>query len=751
MGFLFAKSKKEVPALTGMQIQTAVNVLPVPIIYGCPRLQMNVIYINGFRHQKKSSGGGKGLLTGGKGGSGETKYYASFLGALGEGTLGQIRVVFDNAAVYTPSTAPEGKVFVEFVGSETQVAWETIVDKWPNDAFDYKNTAYIAFYDFPLDSSATIPLLGFIVEGLFQGTCPLNLYTAPDSETIYFDADPAQCIHDFLTNSRYGAGFPVEYIDSTTVFTSSNGFIENVGDAALSTYCQAIGMGWSIVLNNAEPAMSYLERWCKNLVVAPVWTGSKLKFIPYADSYVGTNPGWGADAGVAKKYYQPDLTILFSFNDDDYLQAESGEDPIVVTRIDSAEVKNTVRLDYQDRYNAFNSSVAEAKDESSVELDGHRVERMGTADEFTIVAYAAAAAQMQLQRNIAIRNTYTFKLRWQWCILEPMDIIAISDSTLGLDEFVVRIRSIEEDEKGILTLSCEEFPIGSGTPVAYPREISAPSRTFETQTPAPAVNIPIIFEPTSRALIAEGQSSATIVLGACGGPGGLYDANWGGANIWLSNDNITYSDGYGTVDGPSRMGVTTAILGSFLVGLNPDNTHTLSVNVSESNAVLETVTSASAASGANACVIVEPDGTYEILTFTTATLTGPGQYSLTGLYRALYGTKACAHTSGAGFLRLDGLPTQIPLATGFIGTTIYIKLQSFNMWGQGVQPLADCIAYTYVPTGLGLGVTANTTLAQLALGNPVDLNTATTEAADLNLGGANACAPDPVAIDLGGA
>lgn len=745
MGFLFASKKKEVPAVTGLQIQTAVNVLPIPIIYGCPRIQMNVIYVNGFRAVKAKSGG-KGILTSGKGGGGGYKYFATFIGALGEGEIGQLRVIFDNQAIYTPTTAPFGKVFVEFIGSPTQNPWNGVEDTWPDDAFAYRHTAYIGFYDWPLDSSATLPFLNFIVEGLFQGTCPLNLYTAPDAEEIFFDADPAECIFDFLTNAFYGTGFPEDYIDQTTLFTSANGYDPLVGDSALSTYAQACGFGWSVVLNNTEPASSILDRWCKNLVVAPVWTGSILKFIPYWDTYFDDNPGWDVTAGIPLKYYQPDVTVLFDLTDDDFIQTNSGDDPVVVTRLDVADAKNTVRLDYHDRFNAFNSNVSEAKDESMVELFGPRVERMGTADEFTHGNYAAVASQIQLQRNISIRNTYEFKLGWQWCILDPMDIVTITDTVLELDRFPVRIRSIEEDEKGVLSIVAEEFPVGAATATAYPRQDNDPPTTFETQTPAPSVNTPIIFEPTASMLAARGEPVPTVVIGMSGGPSGVFDSNWGGAEVWLSNDNVTYVD-FGNLQGPSRQGILTASLAAY-GGTNPDNSNTLSVDVSESNSELETVTSTQAASGLSLCAIVDTAGNLELLGYTTATLTSPGNYDLTGLYRGFYNTQACSHLSGSKFCRIDFNIFEEPLPPQFIGTTLYVKLQSFNIWGQGIQDLSDCTAYSYDPNGAGQPVDSNTTIARLQAGQDVDLETQSTDAVDLNWGGSSSCSPMLVAIDL---
>jgi hypothetical protein len=121
MGFLFANAKKRnVPEVTGLQFQTAVNVVPIAIAYGSPRVPINIIYANGFRSvkQKSGSGGGKGLFgSSGKGAVTGYKYYATFIGAICEGEITNIPAMFENQNVYTPATLPAGKTIVAFNGT----------------------------------------------------------------------------------------------------------------------------------------------------------------------------------------------------------------------------------------------------------------------------------------------------------------------------------------------------------------------------------------------------------------------------------------------------------------------------------------------------------------------------------------------------------------------------------------------------------------------------------------------------------
>ena len=63
-----------------------------------------------------------------------------------------------------------------------------------------------------------------------------------------------------------------------------------------------------------------------------------------------------------------------------------------------------------------------------------------------------------MQRKAYVRNTYRFKLGWRYALLEPMDIVLLTDATLGLAGKAVRLTAIEEDDNGELTVTAEEIP-----------------------------------------------------------------------------------------------------------------------------------------------------------------------------------------------------------------------------------------------------------------------------------------------------
>ena len=186
----------------------------------------------------------------------------------------------------------------------------------------------------------------------------------------------------------------------------------------------------------------------------------------------------------------------------------------------------------------------------------------------------------------------------------------------------------------------------------------------------------------------------------CAVSGGV---NWGGCYVWLSVDNVTYSQ-TGKIVSPSRYGTLTA---SLAAGSDPDVTNTLAVDLTPSLGTLGAATHAEADSGATLCLI---DG--ELLSYSDLALTAANKYNLTYLRRGLRSTARASHANGAQFVRLDDAIFKFAYDTAITGSTVYVKFQSFNTYGRAVQNLAGVTAYTVgltvnaaapaMPTGLAV-------------------------------------------------
>jgi hypothetical protein len=347
----------------------------------------------------------------------------------------------------------------------------------------------------------------------------------------------------------------------------------------------------------------------------------------------------------------------------------------------------------------------EARDQSQIELYGVRVGTTIQAHEICDeINVGPIVAQTILQRQLYVRAHYAFKLSWEYCLLDPMDIVTINDANLGLSACPVRIVALEEDEKGLIAVTAEELTAGVSTPVLYSVASTTGSVVNRGVAAAP-VNAPLIFEPPA-ALTGGG---AQIWVGASGGANGVADPNWGGANVWLSLDDVSYSQ-IATIAQPLRQGQLTATLPA---ASGWDTTDALNVGLAESGATLSGATAAAAQQGATRSLVDS-----EILAYESATLTSANAYALTDLQRGLYGTAGAAHAVGAPFARLDQAVVAYDLPANFIGQTLFFKFQSFNLFGAGVQDLSTCEAYPFTPLGVGVGVAI---AAQLAGGVPLDL------------------------------
>jgi hypothetical protein len=507
------------------------------------------------------------------------------------------------------------------------------------------------------------------------------------------------------------------------------------GDSSYQTYCQAAGLALSPALVNQEAANSILSRWLQLTNTAAVWSGGQLKFIPYGDSSVT-----GALYAGGAVTFNPNLTPVYNLTDDDFVYTD-GDDPVQVMRTDPYAAYNFQALEIFDRSNSYAATPINAFDQNAIDLYGLVMSPTLTAHEICDAGVAMNAAQLILQRGLYIRNTYTFKLSWEYCLLEPMDLVTITDTGLGLAQAAVRITAIDEDANGLLTVTAEEFPAGTATAVAYPVQTSAGHATNRNQAPDP-VNPPLIFEPPSGLT----DGSAQVWIGLSGGSSAMADPNWGGAVVWISTNNTTYSS-IGSVTSHARQGVLTAALATASGQSSPvapfvtiDGAHTLALNMAESAGVLGSGTLNDAENGVTLCVVDS-----ELMSYETATLTGSNAYALTNIARGIYGSSPAAHSLGTRFARLDNAIFKYDLPSNYIGVQFYLKFQSFNIFGNALQSLADCTAYTYAPIGSGL---LGPVASSLAAGNNVDCGLASGTAAEYD-GFGLASDAFPNFIDLG--
>ena len=133
--------------------------------------------------------------------------------------------------------------------------------------------------------------------------------------------------------------------------------------------------------------------------------------------------------------FNPNVTPIYNLTDDDYIH-EDGKDPLEVVRSDPYATFNWQRLQINSRSYGVNYSAVpiDVWDQNAIERYGLRRASDITASEICDQRVGQVSAQLILQRGLHIRNTYAFKLSFEYCLLEPMDLVTVTDFALGPDE-----------------------------------------------------------------------------------------------------------------------------------------------------------------------------------------------------------------------------------------------------------------------------------------------------------------------------
>ncbi len=696
MGFLTPSMPNVVidtkPAFTALQMQSSTAGLPIPLLWGVIRIAPNLLWYGDFgavAHTQTTGGGGGGKGGGGGGGAVTQTTYtykAAFAFALCEGEVSAVPLCWQNKAVYDPIA---GLGFSLISGRLEQAAWSYLSINHPAETLEYSGTAMLVTPYYDMGSGSSLPNHNFEVHGSLKGTLA-------DIGNLV-DADVGLLVKDFLTNEYYGAGFPESFIDMGSLTGGA-------GTSSWSAFCRTIGVGLSPALCTQEAARDILTRWMTITNTEAVWTGSQIRFVPLFAYSLTASGGRAWTAPTA---------LVFDLSDEDYV-SDGVTDPVTLARTDTADAHNVVRIEILDRNNSYNVAVVEQRDDAHILKYGLRIMPTIQAHEITSAAMAGTVASLILQRSLIQRNIYTFNLSWEYCMLEPLDAGLLTDAWLGLDAQPVRIRSVEENDDFTLTITAEDFPQGMGSVTNYAVQTAAPT-VVSDNTPAASANAPLIFEPSAAVVGATPQ----VWIAASGGTGGMADPLWGGCEIWVSPDNVTYSK-IGTITLPAMMGFLTSALASYS-GAAPDNANTLSVDCSESGAQLASTTAAIAAAGGNECWV---DG--EIMTFASATMTGTSQYALAQLYRGMRATAIGAHGIGSKFCMLDARIFKYDIPASYIGKTLYLKFPSFNIWGKALQDMAALTPYTYLVTGAGASLQSCPIFSALLAGQIYDCGLAGT-------------------------
>lgn len=720
-------------AIKSFRAQTALYGTPIPLVYGEQRIAGNILWVENF--QAHEFGGFSGGKKGGRVALVRYTYSASVVLGLCEGpaysigtavvggsnlSLGQngkpTQLVARSPGCWklkkvkaVTGSRPEGAGFWPFrglswpttggqfwpaggvaidnfplvqgivpppdLGEGTGAYWKHAAEKFPDQAQTFPGLAYVAGKDVSLDSNASLPTFNFPVVGL----CPYFAhYGLAAGLSQITDCDPADIVTDLLTNQKHGAAWPATYL--ADLYTGANSF---------SAYCRAADIRLSYAIDHQQAAASLLAEIAKTANAALVWSGGVLKIIPYGDEALtgqatGVTYNPTVEASTAGAYLGARGTIT----DRDFQSDDAG--PVHTIRKPKADIYNAVTVEFLNRANAYAPETAEAKDAASIETGSGLVRNAPTESlhGITTAAVARATAQRLLQRQIAKAATYTFRTGWQWCLLEPMDIVLLTSPGDGLEAQPVRITSVQELENGDLEFEAEDVPIGVHTAMDYASQATLGAALDYDEAPG-ELRHPVVFEAPWTAELGE------LVLYVVGSGTG----NYGGATVLLSEDGATYRQ-----VGEVGAGIHGRLLDALPATASPDTTS--SVRVSLWNKATLPAHTADEARALRGVLYIGRGDTYELVAYSAATFLGAddtvASYRLDGyLVRGAYQTGTQAHAEGDDVaLLFDHLAVTID--PRLIGRKVYLKLLPRNVYGAGQPDVTTIAPIEWTVTGRGL-------------------------------------------------
>ena len=609
--------------------------IAIPVVFGTARIAGNMIdYIDftAIPHTTTTHSGGKG-------GGGVTSSHTTYtyevgaIFALCEGPVAGVGRVWKNKEVHGSPTALRMSVYT---GVPAQAPWPWMAGKHPERALSYPETCYVASPNLELSGSASLPSFNYEVAGRD---------IAPGKQ----DAAPISIIRGILSDAQIGVGFPLKYLADTTQFEH---------------YCAVNGIYFSPAYDSQKEAHELIAALLEAANAAPVWSQGKLKIVPYGLAEQSAH-------GVT---YTPPKAPLYDITHDDLVYTE-GETPITIRPNLTTDRYNVQPVEILNRKNDYNVEPIKATDDADISQRGIRTADSIEMHFVTEPEVATFAAQAILQRNLYIAAQYEFTLSWRHCLLDPMDVVTLTDKILGLDRHPVRILTIEEDEELNLKITAEDCPDGINSPTVYTTQ-AAQRPKMDYNVSAGSVQKPIVF-PAPPEMTAGGFETWIAASGD--------SPTWGGCTVWVSTDGNTYKS-IGKIDSPARRG---ELIEELPIGTAADEKNVLRVRLTSGDELLSG-TSEEAQAYRTACYV---DG--EVIAYRRAKLTDVRTYELSPLRRGGYGSEIAAHSAGSAFVRLDAAVFKYPYEMSDLGKKIYLKFTSFNIYGIAEESLADVEAYTY--------------------------------------------------------
>ncbi len=612
-------------------VATAEYGAAVPEIIGTTRVSGNVIYYDDFTAHEHRE-----TQRTGKGGHSKSvsityTYTVAVILGLCEGEISGLGRVWVGKDQYT---YPNDAIQMTlFRGQANQKPWVYVSGKHPDKALPYTGLAYMAGV-IDLGDSGSMPNYNFEVKG--------KLLSSGDG----VDANPADYIRYVLDK----------------VGLSKVGII---GLDNYRSYCKHADLLISTPMDqtSAKTARDIINEIATLTNAYMFWSNDKFKIVCCDDrAYPAKNPEDPDDKG-----WQPNRTITYDLTADDFIP-QTGGALVTYSRKDSSEIYNQFPVEFVNRDSGYEKETVSYALTQDIADYGLRQANTTSASYIYTKDRAVKVAETLARKAQYERNKYTFKLDWAFCRLEVGDLVTLTDESCGLNKQPAMIDSVTEGTDGLLTITAISRAKGDYSAASF--DVHAVDRPYVDYNVAPPdTDAPIILQPPAELT----TSGLEVWIGARGKSDG-----WGGCRVYVS-DNKDYYRYAGQI-------ATAARIGTLASAVSADAT---SIEI-DANGDFLSGTQQDAERGNTLCWLGG-----ECLSYQTATLLQNGHYELTGCIRGQYQTTATKHDAGAEFARLDTALLRIPFLKEDIGKKVYLKLASYNIFGNNEQDLSNLDEYEY--------------------------------------------------------
>lgn len=293
---------------------------------------------------------------------------------------------------------------------------------------DYYSNTVVLFINGSSGADASVPNVSLEIQGLFV-------------DATHVDASPADIAIDMLTHPRRGVLWPIARVDSV----STGG----ADPSSWRNYCTAYGLNLSWVIDTQSDVLTLLGLLLDATNSDAIQTnrpdglGFMLKFVPRGDQALTAN-------GVT---FTPNTTAT-PIGPDDLIE------PVQIQRSPPIDRYNSCPIEFLDRAGDYVRTTVDDPDMADVELRGLRRATTFALPQVIAPESAVMLSRIRAQRSLNVTRTFTLKLPDRFLLLEPTDLLTVSDPVMGLVSVPMRIAAVGEEigEDGGVTVTAEDWP-----------------------------------------------------------------------------------------------------------------------------------------------------------------------------------------------------------------------------------------------------------------------------------------------------